>query len=68
MNQANIPVIYALYEDEGHGFARPENSLSYHALVEHFLAKILKGRAEPIGDDVQGSNLILNNKKKSNLR
>ncbi|KAJ6644889.1 Dipeptidyl aminopeptidase BIII [Pseudolycoriella hygida] len=63
MNQAKIPVIYALYEDEGHGFGRPENSLSYHALVEQFLAKILGGRAEEIGDDLQGANLLLNNQK-----
>ncbi|WP_375326225.1 S9 family peptidase [Candidatus Tisiphia endosymbiont of Nemotelus uliginosus] len=66
MKQAKIPVIYALYADEGHGFARPENSLSYHALVEHFLAKILGGKAEEIGNDFQGANLILNNQNTLN--
>ncbi|WP_341764424.1 S9 family peptidase [Candidatus Tisiphia endosymbiont of Beris chalybata] len=66
MNQANIPVIYALYEDEGHGFARPENRLSYYALVEHFLGRILGGQVEDIGDDLQGANLILNKQKMLN--
>ncbi len=66
MHHAKIPVIYALYEDEGHGLARPENSLSYHALVEQFLAKILGGKAEEIGDDFEGANLLLNNQKTLN--
>lgn len=63
MQAKNIPVIYALYEDEGHGFVRSENRLSYYALVEHFLAKILGGLAEPIGDDLNGAKLILNEQK-----
>lgn len=66
MTKAKIPVIYALYEDEGHGLARPENRLSYYAMVEHFLAKILGGRAEEIGDDFHGANLLLNNQKTLN--
>jgi len=32
MQDANIPVTYLLYTDEGHGFARPENSLSFFAV------------------------------------
>ena len=67
METKNIPVIYALYDDEGHGFARPENRLSYYALVEQFLAKILGGRNQEIGDDLKGSSLILNNKKSSSF-
>lgn len=43
-----IPVAYLLYPDEGHGFARPENALSYHAVAENFLARHLGGRAEPV--------------------
>jgi dipeptidyl aminopeptidase/acylaminoacyl peptidase len=39
-------VLYLLYGDEGHGFARPENRLSYSAAVEAFLAKHLGGRYE----------------------
>ncbi len=63
MQARKIPVIYALYKDEGHGFARPANRLSYYALAEQFLAKILKGRKEHIGTDLKGSNLILNDKE-----
>jgi hypothetical protein len=46
-----------LYPDEGHGFARPENSLSFNAIAEAFLAKCLGGRCEPIGGDFANSSL-----------
>ncbi|MFP3017660.1 MAG: alpha/beta fold hydrolase [Candidatus Tisiphia sp.] len=62
MQGKNIPVIYALYNDEGHGFVKPENRLSYYALIEQFLAKILGGRAESIGKDLKGANFLLNGK------
>jgi len=52
-----IPVTYLLYPDEGHGFARPENRLSFHAIAERFLAEVLGGRCEPVGDDFEGSSL-----------
>ena len=57
MQQAEIPVTYVLFPDEGHGFARPENSLAFNAVAEGFLAECLGGRAEPIGDDFQGSSI-----------
>lgn len=60
----HIPVVYALYKDEGHGFAKPGNRISYYALAEQFLAKILKGRAEHIEDDLKNANLILNDNEK----
>lgn len=50
MRQAGKPVEYALYTDEGHGFARPENRLHFYAIAEGFLAKYLGGRAEPVGE------------------
>jgi hypothetical protein len=46
-----------LYPDEGHGFARPENNLSFNAIAEAFLAKCLGGRYQVVGDDFQGSSL-----------
>lgn len=56
--QANgIPVTYVLYPDEGHGFARPENNLSFFAVSEAFLATHLGGRYEPIGEDFKGSSI-----------
>ena len=60
MKAHNIPVMYALYADEGHGFARPENRLSHYALTEQFLARILGGRAEHIGDVLVLANFTLN--------
>jgi dipeptidyl aminopeptidase/acylaminoacyl peptidase len=57
MQAKNIPVTYILYSDEGHGFARPENNLSFNAIAEAFLAKVLGGRHEPVGEDFKGSSL-----------
>jgi dipeptidyl aminopeptidase/acylaminoacyl peptidase len=59
MQSRNIPVTYALFPDEGHGFARPENSIAFMALTEAFLARHLGGRAEPIGDAFRGSSLTV---------
>jgi dipeptidyl aminopeptidase/acylaminoacyl peptidase len=50
MKAAGIPVTYVLYPDEGHGFARPENSIAFYAIAENFLAECIGGRAEPLGD------------------
>ncbi|MFO6430338.1 alpha/beta fold hydrolase [Erythrobacter sp. W302b] len=50
MKAAGIPVTYVLYPDEGHGFARPENNISFYAIAENFLAECMGGRAEPLGD------------------
>ncbi|HTO05300.1 MAG TPA: alpha/beta fold hydrolase, partial [Opitutus sp.] len=57
MKTKNIPVTYVLYPDEGHGFARPENSLSFNAITEAFLADHLGGRFEPVGDDFKGASV-----------
>ncbi len=59
MQDADIPVTYLLYTDEGHGFARPENRLSFYAVTDAFLAEHLGGRYEPIGDDFEGSSAIV---------
>ena len=59
MTDRGIPVTYILYPDEGHGFARPENNLSFVAAAEAFLAKCLGGRYEPIADDLEGSTITV---------
>ena len=59
MKKNNIPVTYLLYPDEGHGFARPENRLSFFAVTEKFLAKNLGGAFEPIGDSFKDSSVKL---------
>ena len=48
MAEKKIPVTYVVYDDEGHGFARPENRISFYAISEAFLSKCLGGRAEPM--------------------
>jgi dipeptidyl aminopeptidase/acylaminoacyl peptidase len=60
MKNKNIPVLYALYPDEGHGFAKPNNRLSFYAIAEQFLANVLGGQAEAINNDIKGANVILN--------
>ncbi|MGO1071089.1 prolyl oligopeptidase family serine peptidase [Lysobacter sp. CA199] len=59
MRKKNIPVTYVLFPDEGHGFARPENSLAFNAVAEGFLAQCLGGRAQPIGEDFKGSSITV---------
>ena len=59
MQENGLPVTYVLYADEGHGFARPENRLSFYAIAEAFLAEYLGGRYEPIGSDFQGANFTV---------
>lgn len=47
MRDRKLDVTYVVFEDEGHGFARPENAKRFNAAVERFLADHLGGRAEP---------------------
>ncbi|MGF1494016.1 MAG: alpha/beta fold hydrolase [Microcoleaceae cyanobacterium] len=58
MQKAGKPVEYALYTDEGHGFARPENRLHFYAIAEEFLAKYLGGRFET-GQDIAGHSGVV---------
>jgi dipeptidyl aminopeptidase/acylaminoacyl peptidase len=57
MKTKAIPVTYVLYPDEGHGFARPENRMSFFAITEGFLSRCLGGKQEPVGGDFAGSSL-----------
>jgi dipeptidyl aminopeptidase/acylaminoacyl peptidase len=57
MKARRIPVVYALYPDEGHGFHRPENRLSFYAMAEVFLSNCLGGFYQPIGGDFKGSSV-----------
>jgi len=59
MKAKNLPVTYVMYPDEGHGFARPQNRLSFYAITEGFLAQCLGGRAEPIGHDFDGASVTV---------
>jgi len=57
MRDKKIPFTYVVFPDEGHGFARPANNLSFYAVAEAFLAKHLGGRYQPIGQDFAGSTI-----------
>jgi dipeptidyl aminopeptidase/acylaminoacyl peptidase len=57
MRKKHTPVTYVLYPDEGHGFARPANNLSFFAVTEAFLAHHIGTRCEPIGEDFEGSSI-----------
>ncbi len=46
LRDRGFPVEYMVAPDEGHGFARPVNSLAMFAASEKFLAKYLGGRAQ----------------------
>lgn len=58
MRAHDIPVTYLLYPDEGHGFRRPPNALSFNAVAEAFLARWLGGRCEPMTEEeFRGSSM-----------
>ncbi|MFW6189199.1 MAG: alpha/beta fold hydrolase [Planctomycetota bacterium] len=59
MQEKDIPVTYVVYPDEGHGFARPENRMSFSAVAEAFLAEHLGGRFERVGDDFRGASITV---------
>jgi dipeptidyl aminopeptidase/acylaminoacyl peptidase len=59
MQAKKIPVTYVLYADEGHGFQRPENKMSFNAVTETFLAQCLGGSYQPVGDDFKGSSIAV---------
>ncbi len=44
MRERDLEVEYVVYENEGHGFARPENRLDFYKRAEKFLSKHLGGR------------------------
>ena len=56
MQTKGIPVTYVVYPDEGHGFQKPPNRLSYIAIAEAFFARHLGGACEPVGIDFDGSS------------
>jgi dipeptidyl aminopeptidase/acylaminoacyl peptidase len=45
LDKGGVPYEYLLFDDEGHGFVRPENRLVYYGRVEAFLAEHLGGRS-----------------------
>lgn len=59
MQRAGVPVVYAVYGDEGHGLLRPANTFSFWAIGEQFLARCLGGRAAAMGNAFDGSSVAI---------
>jgi dipeptidyl aminopeptidase/acylaminoacyl peptidase len=57
MAEKGIPVTYVLYPDEGHGFQKPENNLSFYAVAEAFLSECQGGRYQELGNDFENSSI-----------
>lgn len=57
MRNHNKPVEYLVFEDEGHGFARPQNKRRFFAAMEHFLAEHLGGTEEPASPEEDWSSV-----------
>lgn len=49
--------VYLVYPEEGHELLRPQNRLSFYAVMEQFLGSCLGGRIEPVGAAFDGANL-----------
>lgn len=54
-----IPLTSIVFPEEGRELARPQNRLSYYAVLEHFLGDCLGGRIEPVGASFEGANMIV---------
>jgi dipeptidyl aminopeptidase/acylaminoacyl peptidase len=52
-----VPVTYAVYPNEGHGLATPENARSFYAMVEAFYGRCLGGEYAPITNQLEGAHL-----------
>jgi dipeptidyl aminopeptidase/acylaminoacyl peptidase len=46
LKEKGIEYEYLLFDDEGHGFAKPENRLRFYREAEAFLARYLGGWVE----------------------
>ncbi len=58
MQKKKIPVSYILYSDEGHGFYREPNRLSFYAATEAFLSAHLGGKYQPAtADEFKGTTM-----------
>jgi dipeptidyl aminopeptidase/acylaminoacyl peptidase len=53
-----IPVTYLFFPNEGHGFARPENRLSFYAQTEVFLSEHLGGCCEPEDPEIRARSSL----------
>lgn len=55
--RARGALTYLVFPDEGRTLVRPQNRLSYLAVLEHFLGDCLGGRVEPVGASFEGATI-----------
>jgi len=58
MKKHDIPVTYVLYPNEGHNISKPENRMSFYAIVEQFFGKFLGGKVEELSDEIENSSVV----------
>ncbi len=64
MKKARLPVTYAMFPDEGHGFSRPANMIAFTAITEAFLSTHLGGTYLPItADELKASSMEIKDGK-----
>jgi dipeptidyl aminopeptidase/acylaminoacyl peptidase len=59
MKANKIPGTYVLYPDEGHGFAKPNNRMSFYAIAEEFLGSCMNMPYQEVGNTVQNSSAVI---------
>jgi dipeptidyl aminopeptidase/acylaminoacyl peptidase len=60
MQKHGLPVTYALFPDEGHGFARPENNIAFFGIAEAFLSAHLGGSYLPLTkEELSASSMVI---------
>ncbi|MEO8845655.1 MAG: S9 family peptidase [Kofleriaceae bacterium] len=60
MEKHHLPVTYALFPDEGHGFARPENNIAFFGIAEAFLSAHLGGSYLPLTkEELAASSMVI---------
>jgi dipeptidyl aminopeptidase/acylaminoacyl peptidase len=60
MEKHGLPVTYALFPDEGHGFARPENNIAFFGIAEAFLSAHLGGSYLPLTkEELSASSMVI---------
>jgi dipeptidyl aminopeptidase/acylaminoacyl peptidase len=55
--RARGALTYLVFPQEGRELVRPQNRLSYLAVLEHFLGDCLGGRVEPVGASFEGAQI-----------
>ena len=68
MKEKNLPFIYMLFMDEGHGFTRPENKFAFYGVTERFLADNLGGKFEAMTNEFDKTTLAPEHKTELTAR